>query len=125
MRIPGRNYLQIAHSEGAAHVNAALRLLKGARPDLLSRVRVLNFCPGHFVLPETYSPDLQVINFVKLEDKVINPWGAGTAAIGSSPHIVIVPHTHHEDHPHNQLSEDYRVASQPYIDRFMATGNLL
>jgi hypothetical protein len=117
---PGRNYLQIGHSEGAAHVNAALRLIKESRPDLLSRLRVITFCPAHFILPETYSDGLQVINLVKREDHVINPFAAGTDKIGRSNHIVVVPHT--TGNPHDHLTDDYINAGKKYIDRFMYDG---
>ncbi len=119
---PNQNYLQIAHSEGAVHVNAALRLIQQARPELLSRLRVITFCPAHFISPETY-PGLQVINLVKKEDGVINPWGANASQIGSANHIRVVNHT--KDHPHNHLSDDYRQAGKAYVDTFMRSGNIL
>jgi hypothetical protein len=119
---PALSYLQLVHSEGTVHVNAALRLIKEARPDLLSRLRILAFCPAYFILPEDFSKDLQVISLMKKEDTVINPWGRGTDKIDLSDHIKIVKHT--SDHPHNHLSDDYRQIGKPYIDEFMRSGNI-
>lgn len=118
---PNLKFLQVAHSEGAAHVAAALRLIKETKPELLSRIRVLNFCPAHFILPESF-PDLQVLNFVKKEDGAVNPWAQSTSQIGVSQHIVVVKHEH--DHPHNHLSEDYVSVGKWYVQEFMRSGNL-
>ena len=119
---PTKKYLQVGVSEGGAHVNAAVRLLKQARPDLLGRIRVMNFCPAYFVLPHEYSSELQAVNFIKKEDGVVNPWGMNTHQIGSSDHIVIVPHT--QDNPHNHLNEDFEKVAKPYVFEFMKSGNL-
>jgi hypothetical protein len=119
---PTRNYLQIAHSEGTVHLNAALRLIHSSRPDLLKRVRVVTFCPAHFILPENYGQGLQVINLFKIEDTTINPWAKGISQVGTSPHIITV--AHHGDHPHNHLSDDYVGAGKCYIDEFMRSGNI-
>jgi hypothetical protein len=120
---PHAKFLQMAHSEGAAHVNAALRLLKECRPDLLARVRVITFCPACFIDPNSYSAGLQVRNLVKKEDGVINPWGTGAHQIQTQPpHLIIIPH--HHDHPHNHVSEDYINAARPYIGEFLRSGNL-
>lgn len=124
---PDKCFLQIAHSEGTAHVDAALRLLAEAKLDgLFSRIRIMNFCPAHFLDPNTYSigsAGLQVKNFVKKEDSVINPWGTGAHQItANAPHIVVVPHK--ADHPHNHISRDYIDAAKPYVDKFMDSGNL-
>ncbi len=120
---PGRNYLQFSISEGAVHTNAALRLIDTARPDLMPRIRVLALCPGHFILPDTFTVKPQIRNFVKLEDNVILPWAANADKIGTSEHIVIVPHT--GGHPHNGLTEDYQQAARTFIQEFMRSGNIL
>jgi len=119
---PGKNYLQMAHSEGAAHTNAALRIIHAQRPELLARIRVICFCPAHFIVPETYGNGLQVINLFKHEDGVINPWAAGTHRAGDSEHIIAVQHT--GDHPHNHISDDYMRIGKPYCDAFMRSGNI-
>ncbi|GAM26237.1 hypothetical protein SAMD00019534_094120, partial [Acytostelium subglobosum LB1] len=66
----------------------------------------------------------QVLNFVKLEDKLINPWGMNTHQIGKCPRIVIVPHHTQQDNPHNKSSQDFKSIVRPYIQRFMLDGNL-
>lgn len=118
---PEKKFLQIGISEGTAHVNAALRILSEARPELIPRVRVINFCPAYFILPSDY-PGLQVINFVKIEDEVINPWGTHTDMISHTDAIKIVPHTH--DHPHHHNNMDFATEAIPYIHRFIANGDL-
>jgi hypothetical protein len=117
-------FLQIAHSEGTAHVDAALRLLTDAKLDaLFSRIRVMNFCPAHFLDPSIYSPHLQARNFVKKEDSVINPWGTGATQINAHPpYVVVVPHK--GDHPHNHVSKDYMDAARPCVDAFFRSGNI-
>lgn len=121
---PYKKYLQVGVSEGAAHVNAALRIIQTARPDLLTRIRILNLCPAYFILPEQYENKIQVMNLVKREDGVINPWGINTDKIGYSKYILIVPHLSTNDNPHNQLSVDFQREAKPYIDEFMQSGNL-
>lgn len=121
---PTSYYLQLAHSEGAVHVNAALRLLQDVRPEVLARLRILTLCPAHFILPETYGRGLQVINLVKREDRVIAPWGVGTHHIGVSEHVYIVPHTISGEDPHFHLSEDYARIARPYIVQFLHSGDL-
>jgi hypothetical protein len=121
-RNPLLKYLQVSHSEGAAHINAALRMIAISRPDLLSRIRVITFCPAHFILPETYGHGLQVINLFKTEDGTINPWAAGIDKVGVSPHIVTVRHG--RGHPHNHLTADYVREGKPYVDQFMRSGNI-
>lgn len=118
---PKKKFLQVGVSEGTAHVNAALRMIFLARPELISRIRVLNFCPAYFILPSDY-PGLQVVSFVKIEDDVINPWGTNTDMIGYSGSIKIVPHT--LDHPHHHNNDDFAGLAVPYIDNFMETGDL-
>ena len=120
---PDKYYLHIASSEGSAHTNAALRLISKSVPLLFSRIRVINFCPAYFIAPETYSSHLQVMNFVKKEDGVINPWGTGTDQIYKNlPHVVVVHHL--EGDPHNHTSHDYMVAAGPYVDKFLECGDL-
>ncbi|KAJ1530011.1 hypothetical protein HK096_009000 [Nowakowskiella sp. JEL0078] len=128
---PDKKWLQIAHSEGATHLNGALRLLTQITDGYkyINRIRVLNFCPAHFILPITY-PGLQIVNFVKMEDKVINPWGTGVSKIGykSTDHIRIVPHVFHsDDHndPHDCLSWDFVNAAKSYVQLFFDSGNIL
>jgi hypothetical protein len=116
-------YLQIAHSEGCAQVNAALRLLKSFRPELLARIRVLAFCPAHFIFPEKFSPDLQAMNFIKKEDHVVLPWATGCHLIDHSKNIVVVPHRN-EQVPHNHLGSDFIEASKGCISEFMKTGRI-
>lgn len=119
---PGAKFLQIGVSEGGVHVNAALRLIRESRPDLLSRVRVLNFCPAYFILPGGYPEGFQVLNLVKVEDSVVNPWATNTNAIGHSDNIKIVPHTSGD--PHNHLSDDFIAMGKPLLDEFIRSGNL-
>ncbi|KAI9324633.1 hypothetical protein DFJ73DRAFT_966209 [Zopfochytrium polystomum] len=129
-------FLQIAHSEGASHVNAAMRLLAtecgddGAR--LLARLRVLMFAPSYFVDRAAY-PAAQVVHFVKRNDAVINPWATGISRLpaggGGDDRIVVVPHRVHDgdDHnnPHDMMSWDYIEAARPYVERFMSTGDIV
>ena len=119
---PGRNFLQIAQCEGAAHVNAALRLVQRSCPELLRRIRVLTLCPAHFILPETY-PGVQIINLVKREDTTVIPWGVGSYQVGISKHIIIVPHT--EKNPHNHQSEDFVKVGKAYVREFLRSGKSL
>ncbi len=119
---PEAKYLQIGVSEGGAHVNAALRLIRESRPDLLSRIRVLNFCPAYFILPDGYPEGFQVVNLVKVEDSVVNPWATNTHAIGHSDNIKIVPHNN--DNPHNHLCDDFAAVGKPFVDEFIRSGNL-
>lgn len=119
---PTKKYLQIAHSEGAVHVNAALRMISQRRPDLLSKIRVVAFCPAHFILPETYGQGLQVINLYKNEDGTINPWATGMNKVGECAQIIPVTHT--GEHPHNHLSPDYIRDGKSYINTFMRCGDI-
>lgn len=119
---PDSSYLQIGVSEGGSHVNAAVRLLKEVRQDLLNRLRILNLCPAYLILPEQYGNGIQTMNFIKREDDVVLPWATNASMIDCSPNIVVVPHT--KDHPHNQLSDDFAAAAKPYLDQFLTTGNL-
>ncbi len=123
---PNSCFLQIAHSEGTAHTFAAVRLISECYPDLLTRIRVINFCPAHFLDPSLYpNSGLQAINFVKLEDDVIQPWGTGTNQVNNnSSHVIVVQHNRKEDHPHNCLSFDYTQAAQPYVDNFLNNGSI-
>ncbi len=119
---PDQNFLQIAHSEGSSHADAALRLISETRSDLLAKIRILNFCPAHFINPTSYD-GLQAKNFKKVEDSVI-PWGAGSFSTGyNSAHTVVVLHTT-GDTPHDCLSQDYTDAAKPYVDEFLRTGNI-
>ena len=118
---PTRNYLQAAHSEGAVHVNAALRLIKNERPELLPRIRVMTLCPAYYISPQTY-PGAQIVNLVKREDSTVNPWGTGADKIGVADHIKVVPHT--GDHPHNPISDDFVRVGKRYVDEFMRSGNI-
>ncbi len=120
---PDRKFLQIAHSEGAVHVNAALRIIDEACPELLSRIRAINLCPAYFILPEQYSnQNFQVLNLFKKEDGTINPWGTNTHKIDTHKNILVVPHK--ADHPHNHLSQDFQDVGKPYVFEFMKSGNL-
>ncbi|GAM25806.1 hypothetical protein SAMD00019534_089810 [Acytostelium subglobosum LB1] len=123
---PGKHFLQVGVSEGAAHTNAAIRLIiQAGRVDLLSRLRIIAMCPAYFISPDDYvDTGIQVLNFVKMEDTVINPWGKNTHHIGKCQHIVIVPHLTKEDSPHNQTSQDFRTVVRPYLQRYMFDGDL-
>ena len=121
-----KNFLQACMSEGTVHVNAALQILRKERPDLLARLRILAFCPAHVILTEESDKErgLQVRNIVKKEDGAINPWGSGSAHIGSDhPEVLTIPHTT-GDNPHNFLSADYVAAGKPLVFEFMRSGNL-
>eukprot|EP01133_Synstelium_polycarpum_P002905 gene2905-3338_t len=125
---PHSRFLQIGVSEGGTHVNAAIRLMiQCGRKDLVDRLSIINLCPAYFIMPDKFAEckQLTVLNFVKLEDKVINPWGINTNLIGHSPHIIVVPHWTTQDNPHFQLSHDFQKVVKPYIDQFLATGNIL
>ncbi|KAJ1549521.1 hypothetical protein HK405_014201 [Cladochytrium tenue] len=132
---PRAKFLQVAHSEGAVHLHGALRLLARAGPAavrVLGRVRVLTLCPAHFINPATYAADgLQVMNFVKMEDRTINPWGTGAPVPGRrvGPHVCVVEHrVRHDDvhnDPHDFMSWDYVDAARSWIDRFLQTGELV
>ena len=100
---------------------AALRMIHASRPELLQRIRIVTFCPAHFILPETYGHGLQVINLYKTEDSTINPWARNINKT-ASPHILTVKHS--GDHPHNHLSADYIKEGKTYVDRFMQSGNI-
>ena len=120
---PNRKFLQISHSEGAAHVNAALRIIKESCPDLLSAIRVINLCPAYFILPEQYpNKEFQVLNLVKKEDIVINPLATHAEKIDNHKNIIVVPHK--SDDPHNHLSQDFQAVGKPYVFEFMKSGNL-
>jgi hypothetical protein len=122
---PRKKYLQIGVSEGAAHVNAALRLIQEVRPKLLSRICVILLGPAYFIMPEQYDNKIQVMSFVKKEDGVINPWGTNTNKIGASKHITVVPHENKADSPHSWGSEDFQKLVKPYVDRFITRGTIL
>ncbi len=119
---PEKKFLQCTYSEGAVHVNAALRITYRIRPELMSRIRILNFCPAYFILPRTYPEELQVMNFVKQEDDSIIPWGVHCDHIGFAENIVIVPHT--RDWSHYHINDDFAGVAKPYIDAFIQTGDL-
>ncbi len=120
---PEKNFLQISHSEGASHVNAALRILREVRPDLLARLKILAFCPAHFIKPEEREP-LEVICLAKREDWAIVPWATGADSLGRSPHTHVVPHTA-EQPLHDLRAEDYVTAARGYFDRFLDSGHLM
>jgi hypothetical protein len=120
---PSKKFLQIGTSEGAAHINAALRLLKCAKPDLLSRIRVISLCPAYYIDPATYGRGLQVRSFVKFEDGVVNPWGANADRIWRADYIHVVRHYAHLD-PHCHLSADYADAVKPFIECFKRCGDI-
>ncbi|KAJ1559323.1 hypothetical protein HK405_011080 [Cladochytrium tenue] len=132
---PRAKFLQVAHSEGAVHLHGALRLLARAGPAatrVLGRVQVLALCPAHFINPATYAADgLQVVNFVKMEDRTINPWGTGAPVPGRrvGPHVCVVEHrVRHDDvhnDPHDFMSWDYVDAARSWIDCFFQTGDLV
>ncbi len=119
---PDKKYLQVGISEGAAHVNATIRLIKEARPELLPRICVILLVPAYFIMPEQFDNQVQLMSFVKNEDGVINPWGINTDKIGYSPHITVVPHEH-KDHPHCWGGGEFQKAVKPYVDTFLATGS--
>ena len=120
---PNKKYLQVGVSEGAAHVNATLRLIKEARPELLSRICVILLVPAYFIMPEQFDNKVQLMSFVKNEDGVINPWGVNTDKIGSSPHITVVAHES-TDHPHCWGGKEFQEAVKPYVERFLGEGSL-
>jgi len=128
---PQCKFLQVAHSEGAVHVNGALRLMTQAgAASVLDRIRILNFCPAHFIHPAGHPGGLQIVNFVKLEDSLINPWGTGSSAIGrcNAAHVRIVTHrVRHDDHhnnPHDFMSWDFVDAARLNIETFMRAGDI-
>lgn len=119
---PGKNYLQIAASEGAAHLRAALRIIQEAKPNLLVRLRVIALCPAYFIDPQRY-PGLQAINLVKMEDTAILPWASNTRFIGFADFIKVVRHTTVGD-PHDFTTLDYADVGRPFVEEFMRTGNI-
>ena len=122
-RNPNRKFLQLSNSGGAVHVNAALRIIQQACPHLLSAIRVINLCPAYFILPEQYpNKEFQVLNLVKKEDIVINPWATNAQKIDKHKNILVVAHK--SDHPHNHLSQDFKAVGKPYVFEFMKSGNL-
>ncbi|MFS8564064.1 MAG: hypothetical protein LVR00_07030 [Rhabdochlamydiaceae bacterium] len=118
---PNKKFLQVALSEGAVHLQGALRLLQSTAPELVERLCIINLAPAYFILPTHYN--IQVMNFVKAEDRVILPWAINADKIRDSLHITIVPHTGGGD-PHNPFCDDFVSASKRYFDRFMQDGNL-
>lgn len=123
-REPTKSLLQTCHSEGAAHVNAALELLRIARADLISRLRIITFCPAKIILPREDEP-LQVINLMKLDDFIPMRIGGGEHFLQyPSPHVQIVPHTCLYFTPHCHLSPDYVFAAKSYFDQFMHSGSI-
>jgi hypothetical protein len=126
---PERKFLQVAHSEGAVHLDAALRLIvQAGATSLLDRIRILTFCPAHFIHPSTYPGNLQVANFVKEEDRAINPWGTKASSVSQRGHIRIVAHQVRADdgynNPHDFKSWDFVDASRAEINAFFRTGNI-
>lgn len=121
---PEKNFLQVGYSEGAAHVNAALRILRKARPDLIPQLNILTFCPASIIFPLADEP-LKVINLFKLEDPIPVQWGQwDQMSQSASPHVHIVPHTN-EEFPHTHITPDYIKAGKIYFDRFLSSGSLL
>jgi hypothetical protein len=121
---PHKYFLQMAHCEGAVHTNAALRIIKRAKPELLSRIRVLSLCPANFIDPKSFGNGLQVLNFVKKEDRVINPWAIGSNQIGYADHIKVVKHTNPRRNPHSHVNKDFSAATKEHIAQFMRTGDI-
>ena len=129
---PQAKFLQVAHSEGAVHLNGALRLLVQAGAGrFLDRIRVLTLCPAHFINQAMYPAGLQAINFVKMEDRTINPWGTGAPVTGRriGAHVRVVEHRvrqddHHND-PHDFMSWDYVDAARSSIESFIQTGDII
>ncbi|MES2121949.1 MAG: hypothetical protein V4492_04120 [Chlamydiota bacterium] len=120
---PGKNFLQTCHSEGAAHVDAALQIIRDTRADIIERLNVLAFCPARFIFPKEGEP-LKVMNLLKLLDPVPTGWATGKEQIHQEcPHIQIVAH---EDDgvPHCHTTPDYFNAGKPYFDRFISTGSM-
>ncbi len=121
-REPEKCFLQTCHSEGAAHVNAALRILRENRSDLVSRLRIISFC-GASIITTLPGELLQVINFFKLEDSIPTDIARGREAIDPPTlHIRVVSHT--TAAPHDHISHDYIVAAKPHFDLFMHSGSL-
>lgn len=120
---PGKKFLQIALSEGAAMCNGALRLLQQACPHLLHRVCVMMVAPAYFLSPDSYF-GVEAINIVKLEDRTILPFATGASHIESWSNVLVVPHKCVNDDPHNFTTSDYMEIIEPYIRRFHATGRL-
>ncbi|MES2121903.1 MAG: hypothetical protein V4492_03890 [Chlamydiota bacterium] len=119
---PDKCFLQTCHSEGAAHVHAALRILRENRPDLISRLRLITFC-GASIIEPLPGERLQVINFFKLEDHIPTDI-AGGRSLTRQPflHVRVVPHT--TGNPHDHLSQDFVDAAKPHFDLFMRSGSL-
>ncbi len=119
---PEKCFLQTCHSEGATHVNAALRVLRENRPDLIPRLRIITFCAATLIHPLPVE-ELQVINFFKLEDLIPAHIGGGCLEVERpSLHIRAILHT--KEAPHYHLSQDYVVAAKPHFELFMRTGSL-
>ncbi|MES2121948.1 MAG: hypothetical protein V4492_04115 [Chlamydiota bacterium] len=120
---PDKNFLQTCHSEGAVHINAALRILRNTKPDYLGRLNILTFCPARIILPLSGEP-LKAVNFVKLEDPVPSEFAEGKEILRSeTPYAQIILHTD-KHNPHDPTSPDYIAAAKPYFDRFMSTGSI-
>ncbi len=120
---PERFFLQLCASEGGSHVNAALRLLRTHRPDLLSRLRIIALAPACFMEPQTEDIGLQIVNLVKKEDGTILPVATHADLVGRSPFVRVIPHTVAGD-PHNFTTVDYAAVAKPMVDLFIATGNI-
>ncbi len=119
---PNKRVLQIGISEGAAHVNAALRLLQSACTHLLPRISVILFAPAFFIKPNAF-PQVELVTFAKLEDSTVCPWGTNATKITKLNNVVIVPHTSNSN-PHDHRTPEYREASWPYLERFYRTGRI-
>ncbi|KAJ3203334.1 hypothetical protein HDU82_006663 [Entophlyctis luteolus] len=121
-------FLQVCHSEGATHTNAALRLLQKCAPQVLNHLRIISFAPAFFLNPNL-CPGLQVMNFVKLEDRVVQPWGSGSSTVKTDKHVTVVTHkiyaTDVHNDPHDFMSWDFVTTSAPFFQSFFETGNLL
>jgi len=127
---PDKNYLHVCHSEGTTHVNAALRLIKEHKPELLIRIRIIAFCPAYFMIPEDHIHDEdealrpQIVAFYKEEDMIASVAGRHVVEKGADhPRVHIVKHKDEHD-PHDFWSPDYVKVAKPFFDKFIADGNI-
>lgn len=127
---PEKKFLQIAHSEGTSHINAALNIVKMVAPELLPRIRVIAFCPAYVMLAEDYEdsedPEKkpQIHSFVKLEDSIIMPCARrADRVLREEEGITIVAHETRRN-PHLFINRDYISVAKPMIDRFVETGDI-
>lgn len=124
---PMKKFLQIGHSEGAAHIHAALRLIREIVPELLDKLCIVAFCPAYFMSADDYAhPEdeerkPQIISFVKKEDGAIIPWGRNSERIGIDPTVHIIEHADKHD-PHDFWTPDYVRAGTPFFEKFFETG---